>query len=53
MCYIDVSETDRLIFDSDSEGLLFSDDSDIEDADDLSEDADNGVPVDIGLKYIS
>ena len=44
--YVAVSETEELICNSDSEEQCVSDDSDVEAADDLSEDSDNSVLTD-------
>jgi hypothetical protein len=50
MRYVAVSDIEGLIYDSDSEGHLVSDDPDIEALDDLSEDADSSVLLDAGVK---
>jgi hypothetical protein len=52
MRYVAVSQTEGLICESDSEGHLVSDDSDIEDLDDLSEDADSSFLLDAGGKIL-
>jgi hypothetical protein len=46
MCYVAVSETEKLIWDSDSEEQCVSDDSDVEAANDLLENSDNSVLID-------
>lgn len=46
MCYIAVSETEKLIWDSDYEEQYVSDDSDVEAVNDLLENSDNSVLLD-------
>ena len=43
--YVDVSQTEETICDSDSQEQCISADSDVETADDLSDDSDNSVPT--------